>query len=144
MPIDDHQGRVMYLQGLARRGIHLVKRQTQGFKLMLGRRALHGLAAGLSLQYNSIYATLLGANVVQLGWLQSIGSAVGALAGLPAGWFIDYYSLRNVFLLGTAFLATSRILYLVAPHWTWLYVAIIAYYLGLRITCTSCTVTCAT
>ena len=144
MPIDDHQGRVMYLQGLARRGISLVKRQTQGFKLMLGRRALHGLAAGLSLQYNSIYATLLGANVVQLGWLQSIGSAVGALAGLPAGWFIDYYSLRNVFLLGTAFLATSRILYLVAPHWTWLYVAIIAYYLGLRITCTSCTVTCAT
>jgi len=144
MPIHDHGWRVTRLQELARRGIGLVKRQTRDFKLMLGRRALHGLATGLSLQYNSIYATLLGADVVQLGLLRSIGSAVGAVAGLPAGWFIDHYSVRNVLLLGTAFLAMSRFLYFVAPHWTWLYVGIILYYLGLRITCTSCTVTCAT
>jgi len=81
---------------------------------------------------------------MQLGTLQSMGNAIGALAALPAGWFIDYYSLKNVFLLGTAMLAVSRLLYLVAPHWAWLYAALILYYLGMRITCTSCTVTCAT
>jgi MFS family permease len=133
----------MHLPRLAWRGIHFAQRQTHDFKLMLWRRALHGVAAGLSTQYNSIYATLLGANPVQLGSLQSIGNAAGALAGLPAGWFIDYYSLKNIFLLGTAMLAGGGLVYFVAPHWAWLYAAIILYYLGMRITCTSCTVTCA-
>ena len=133
----------MYLRTLARRSIDLVRRQTHDFKLMLGRRTLHGLAAGLTAQYSSIYATLLGANAVQLGSLQSAGNAVGALASLPAGWFIDYYSLKNVFLFGTALLAASGLLYFAAPFWTWLYVAVAIYYLGSRITCTACTVTCA-
>jgi MFS family permease len=133
----------MTLQKLYHRTLGFTQRQTHDFKLMLGRRALHGLAAGLSAQYNSIYATLLGADPVQLGSLGSVGNAVGALAALPAGWFIDYYSLKKVFLLGTVMLAAARALYFVAPHWTWLYAGIVIYYLGMRLTCTSCTVTCA-
>jgi len=133
----------VYLKRLAQRSIRFTKGQTHDFKLMLGRRTLHGLATGLTTQYSSLYATLLGANPVQLGSLQSVGNAVGALAALPAGWFIDYYSLKNVFLLGTLMLAASGLLYFAAPDWTWLYVAIIIYYLGSRITCTACTVTCA-
>jgi MFS family permease len=133
----------MYLQRLAQRSIHFAQRQTHNFKLMLGRRTLHGLATGLTTQYSSIYATLLGANPVQLGSLQSAGNAVGALAALPAGWFIDYYSLKSVFLVGTATLVAASLLYFTAPVWTWLYAAIIIYYLGTRITCTACTVTCA-
>ena len=133
----------MHLQKVSQRTIRFAQRQTHDFKLMLGRRTLHGLAEGLTTQYNSIYAVLLGADPVQLGSLESMGNAIGALAALPAGWFIDYYSLKKVFLLGTAMLATSRLVYFVAPHWMWLYAGIILYYLGLRITCTSCTVTCA-
>jgi len=131
------------LPELAQRSIRFTKRQTHDFRLMLGRRTLHGLATGLTTQYSSVYATLLGATPVQLGSLQSVGNAVGALAALPAGWFIDYYSLKNVFLLGAVMLAASSLLYFAAPLWTWLYVAIIVYYLGSRITCTACTVTCA-
>jgi MFS family permease len=133
----------MYLQRLARRSLQFVQRQTHDFKTMLVRRTLHGLATGLTTQYSSLYATLLGANPVQLGSLQSAGNAVGALAALPAGWFIDYYSLKNVFLMGTAMLVASSLLYFAAPFWTWLYAAIVIYYLGSRITCTACTVTCA-
>ncbi len=133
----------MHLQKLAQRTTSFARRQTHDFKLMLGRRALHGMASGLSGQYNSIYATLLGADPVQLGSLQSAGNAIGALAAVAAGWFIDYYSLKKVFLLGTVMLAASRLLYFVAPHWAWLYAGIILYYLGMRITCTACTVTCA-
>jgi MFS family permease len=133
----------MHLQTLARRGFHFVRRQTHDFKLMLTRRALHGLADYLTIQYDSIYAALLGADPLQIGFLQSVGNTVGALASLPVGWFIDYYSLKKIFLLGTIVLVASRFFYLVAPHWTWLYLAIILYYLGFRITCTACTVTCA-
>jgi MFS family permease len=110
---------------------------------MLWRRALHGLATGLTTQYVSLYATLLGANPVQLGSLQSVGNTVGALAPLPAGWFIDYYSLKNVFIVGSVMLVGSSVLHFVAPSWTWLYGAIVVYYLGSRIICTACTVTCA-
>jgi len=133
----------MDLQRLARRSLDLVRRQTHDFKLMLCRRSLHGLATGLTTQYSSIYATLLGASPVQLGSLQSAGNAVSALGALPAGWFIDYYSLRNVFLIGTSMLVASSLLYFAAPYWMWLYAAIIIYYLGSRITCTACTVICA-
>jgi MFS family permease len=104
------------LQRLPQRTITFARRQTHDFKLMLLRRALHGLTFGLSSQYNSIYATLLGAAPVQLGSLQSVGNAIGALAAVPAGWFIDYYSLKKVFLLGTAMLGASGLLYFVAPH----------------------------
>jgi MFS family permease len=134
----------MLLQRSLQRIFGFAKRQTPDFRLVVFRRALHGLASGLSIQYNSIYATFLGANPVQLGSLESVGNAIGALAAVPAGWFIDYYSLKKVFLLGTVLLAVSRLLYFAAPHWAWLYIAIILYYLGMRITCTSCTVTCAT
>ncbi len=133
----------MQVQGLAARGVHFLQRQSLAFRLMLGRRALHGLATGLSVQYNALYAALLGANPVQVGSLQGAGNAVGALAALPSGWFIDCHSLKSVLLLGTAFLAASQLLYAVAPHWTWLYVGIMLYYLGMRVTCTSCSVICA-
>lgn len=133
----------MRLQRLSQETIGLARRQTHNFQLMLERRALHGLATNLTTQYNSIYATLLGADSTQLGSLHSVGNAIGALVALPAGWVIDYYSLKGLFLLSTLLLAGSSLLYFVAPHWTWLYAAIILYYLGMRTTCTSCTVICA-
>jgi MFS family permease len=133
----------MQLSNLARRSLYFAQRQTHDFKLMLVRRALHGFATNLSVQYDSIYAVLLGADPLQLGSLQSVGNAFSTLAALPTGWFIDYYTLKAVFLLGTVILIGSRFLYLFVPDWTWLYVAIILYYFGARITCTSCTVTCA-
>jgi MFS family permease len=126
------------------RSIGFIRRQTRNFKIMLVRRALHGIASNLSMQFNSIYATALGADPVQLGSLQSVGNAIGAIVSVPAGWLIDNYSMKKVFLLGTVFLGASAALYLSASHWTYLYAAIILYYMGVRITCVSCTVTCAT
>jgi MFS family permease len=68
---------------------------------------------------------------------------VGAIASLPAGWLIDAYSLKKIFLAGTTLMSVSAALYFIAPHWTYLYVAVILYYVGSRVICTSCTVTCA-
>lgn len=133
----------VFLQELSQRTLGVLQRQTRNFKLILTRRALHAFAANLSLQYNSIYATLLGADSTRLGSLHSVGNAIGALAAVPAGWFIDNYAPKRVFLLGTSLLAASSLLYFIAPDWIWLYPTIILYYLGMRITCTSCTVICA-
>ncbi|MBN1685258.1 MAG: hypothetical protein JW852_01320, partial [Spirochaetales bacterium] len=83
---------ITWLIGLYRRSVAFIRRQPKNFKLMLVRRAVHGLALSLSAQYNSIYATTLGASPVQLGSLESVGNAIGAVIALPAGWFIDRYS----------------------------------------------------
>jgi MFS family permease len=107
---------------------------------MLLRRCLHGLALNLSAQYNSIYAVALGANPVQLGSLLSAGNAIGALISVPSGWLIDRYSLKRVFLTGTALLLLSALCYALAPDWRLLYAGIVFLYTGVRITCTSCTV----
>jgi MFS family permease len=130
------------LRAWKHKGITFVRRQTHNFRLILIRRLLHSVAMRLSNQYDSIYATALGADPVQLGSLRSVGSAVGALASLPAGWLIDTYSLKKVFLIGTVLLGLSSALYLVAPNWVYLYAALILYYIGARVICTSCTVTC--
>ena len=131
-------------RGLPYRAVGFLRRLSPGFTLMLVRRALHGLASNLSVQYNSIFATALGANPVQLGSLQSVGNAFGAVVAVPAGWVIDSYGLRRVFLVGTVLLVASNLLYFWADQWMYLYPAIILFYMGTRITCTCCTVTCAT
>ena len=128
------------LSKLYYRSIAFIKRQPKNFKLMLTRRAVHGLALGLSAQYNSIYATVLGASPVQFGSLQSVGNAIGALISLPAGWFIDRYSLKKTFLFSTALLLFSSVLFFSATHWGFLYAAIVLLRMGVRTTCTSCTV----
>jgi MFS family permease len=129
---------------LGQKVLRFTLRQSRNWKTMLIRRSLQAVGMNLSEQYNLIYATALGANPVQLGSLQSAGNAMGALISPPAGWLIDNYSLKKVFLLGTVMLAVSAALYFVAPHWAYLYGAIILYYMGMRVTCTCCTVTCAT
>ena len=133
----------MFLREFFRRTLATARRQTPDFRLMVWRRTLHGVSHGLTGQYEAIYAVMLGTNPVQLGSLLSVGNAVGALASIPAGWFIDYTGRRRVFLLATGLLMGSSLLYFSAPHWTWLYAAIMLFYLGERMTCTSCTVTCA-
>lgn len=133
---------MMKLRAWMHKGITFLLRQTHNFRLILIRRLLHSVAMRLSSQYDSIYATALGADPIQLGSLRSVGSAVGALASLPAGWLIDTYSLKKVLLVGTVLLGLSSVLYLVAPSWVYLYAALILYYIGARVICTSCTVTC--
>jgi MFS family permease len=117
-----------------------VRRQSRNFKLMLARRALHGLALNLSAQYNSIYAVALGADPIQLGSLLTVGNTIAALVAVPTGWLIDRHSLKKVFLAGTLFLLLSSLCYALAPDFRLLYLGIVLLYVGVRVTCTCCTV----
>ena len=80
-----YSGVIGRLKGLVQRAIGFARRQTHDFRVMLARRALHGIGSGLSSQYGSIYATLLGADAVQLGSLGSVGNVISALASIPTG-----------------------------------------------------------
>jgi len=116
---------------------------TPNFKVMLIRRAIHGISMNLANQYDSIYATILGANPVQVGSLRSVGNMFAALMALPAGWLIDNRSLKKVFIVGTVVMALAALMYFIAPHWVYLYTALILFMVGTRVICTACTVTCA-
>ena len=128
------------LRALWLRSGAFIRRQPRNFKIMLVRRSLHGLALNLSAQYNSIYAVALGANPVQLGSLLSAGNTIGALIAVPSGWLIDRYSLKKVILTGTLLLLLSAVCYALAPDWRLLYAGIVLLYMGVRVTCISCTV----
>ena len=117
-----------------------IRRQRRNFKIMLVRRALHALGVNLTNQYNSIYAVALGADPVQLGSVLSVGNGLAALVTVPAGWLIDRYSLKKVITFGTLLLLLSALSYALAPDWRLLYAGIGFLYMGMRITCTACTV----
>jgi len=69
-----------------------------------------------------------------------VGNTISALIAVPSGWLIDRYSLKKVFLAGTLLLLLSALCYALAPDWRLLYAGIVLLYMGVRITCTSCTV----
>ncbi len=123
--------------------VGFVSSLTPNFKVMLVRRPIHGIAMNLSNQYDSIYATILGANPVQVGSLRSVGNMIAALMALPAGWLIDTRSLKKVFIAGTIVMSLASLMYFIAPHWVYLYTALILFMVGTRVICTACTVTCA-
>ena len=125
------------------RTVGFIGRQERNFKIVLTRRALHAFLSKLTYQYESIYIVALGADPVQLGSLWSVGNGISSLISVPVGWLIDRYDLKKVFLLGIAMLAGAGLFYTSAPHWTMLFPAVILFSLGLRLTCVSCTVTCA-
>jgi len=69
-----------------------------------------------------------------------------AVAGLTApitGWLIDRAGAKNIYLVGIIFLAVSWLFYAIAPNWTFIIVAMLAYWLGFRTSMHSCNVICA-
>lgn len=79
----------------------------------------------MTTQYAQLYATDLGADAVDIGLLNSIAAAVGAILAIPLGWVAERYSARNVLLLGLAFAATSAAISAVAANWLMLIPAFI-------------------
>jgi MFS family permease len=91
---------------------------------------VHSWGQRLTSQYNLLYAAGLGASAVELGLLNSIAGAVGALASVPLGWATERYSVRRVLLLGYAFGAVASLIYAVAGAW-WMLIP--AFILGGRL-----------
>jgi len=100
------------------------RRQSDNFKFLLVRGILvgggwrSGIIRALTRQYTSLYIVALGASKVQLGLLQSIGTAVRIILSIPIGQIIDKTQhLKRLLLYGMILGFFSPLIYALATNW---------------------------
>lgn len=94
-------------------------------KVTIAGAGIHNWSQSLIKQYNPLYARALGANPVELGLLNSIGSAARSIVGVPLGWAAEKYSIKKVMVLGLACTFIVATIYALAGNWWILIPAII-------------------
>lgn len=104
-----------------------INRQTRNFRVLLLRKLGINLLGGLSRQYTSLYTIALGADPINLGTLNGIGSAISATLSMPMGRLMDGYSMRKVMLLAMIFEILVPLAYAVAQNWIMLIPALILF-----------------
>jgi len=128
--------------GLLGRVRRFVLRQKPNYRVTVTRAALSNFLAGLTSQYDSIYAIALGASPLQLGALNSIKGGASAVMSLPTGWLVDRYGVKGFYVLGIGLTAIGAAIYGLAPGWHALIPAVILISLAMRFTGTGCSVLC--
>jgi len=125
------------------RGIGFVRRQKHNYRVAITRSAVNSFLLNLTAPYDSIYTVALGADLVELGTISSIGNGISALISTPVGWLVDRHGLKPFYLLGTALLAGTALIYALAPNWQAIIAAAILLSISMRLTGTGCSVICA-
>jgi MFS family permease len=92
--------------------------------------------------YLSIYIVALGATATQLGIVNSIGMAIGGLAGPFTGSLIDRHGPKRLYLIGIIMLAISYLAYTLAQGWTITIIAMVFYWMGFSTAIHSCATIC--
>ncbi|MFC1942257.1 MFS transporter [Chloroflexota bacterium] len=123
-------------------GIGFLERQPRDWKVTAIRTSIFRLFYQMILPYLSIYILFLGATGTQLGLVNSVGMAVAGLLAPFTGWLIDRIGVKKIYLVGIIFLAISWFVYAIAWNWTFIIVAMVAYWLGFRTSMHGCTVIC--
>jgi MFS family permease len=131
------------LKSVIANGIGFVERQPRDWKVTAIRSSIFRLFYQMLLPYLSIYVLLLGATGTQLGIVNSVGMAVAGFTAPFTGWLIDRVGAKNIYLAGIIFLTVSWFFYAIAPNWTFIIIAMLAYWLGFRTSMHSCNVICA-
>ena len=126
--------------GRARR---FVLRQKPNYRVTVTRAAASNFLVGLTSQYNSIYATALGASPIQLGALNSVQWGANSAMALPTGWLVDRYGVKSFYVIGIGLMALAMAVYGIAPDWRALIPAAMLIALSMRFTGTGCSVLCA-
>ncbi|MEM2057388.1 MAG: MFS transporter [Thermoproteota archaeon] len=117
-----HEGIVTPLKSLDRR-----------FKAVLAAIGVYNGANSLTLNYNQLYAVGLGANPLELGSLNSVGSVISSVVSIPVGWLIDKYGVKRVLAAGLVLCAIVSALYGFATSWLTLLPAIMLMQLGFKL-----------
>jgi len=103
------------------------------FKVVLAAIGVYNGANSLTLNYNRLYAVALGANPVELGSLNSLGSVISSAFSVPAGWLIGKYGVKNMLVTGLALCELVSALYVCATSWLTLLPAVMLAQLGFKI-----------
>lgn len=86
---------------------------------------IHNWHRNLPSQYNQLYATSLGANPIELGTLESVGSVASSIISIPSGWVADRFGAKKVILIGLALTAIVSAVYGLTDNWWTLIPAIL-------------------
>jgi len=115
---------------LLRRLSGIVKELDSRVRVTIVGTGVHTWGMRLTTQYNQLYALDLGANALELGFLNSATAAIGSLASIPLGWATERYSVKTVLIAGFITAAVSSALFALAGHW-WMLIP--AFVLGSRL-----------
>jgi MFS family permease len=94
-----------------------LQRQENPFKVNILKNLAQRFATNLTYQYRSIYITLLGANPLVLGYINSISGVANTLLSIPTGVIADRVGIKNVFLLTLSISALSALVFGAANTW---------------------------
>lgn len=100
-----------------------LKRQSHNYRMLLVRASGANFLMNLTVGYQSIYTTELGADAVTLGSMSSVSSAINMVISMPSGWVSDRYDLKKVLGIGMAIQVLMIAFYAFARDWTWILVA---------------------
>ncbi|MFX0195270.1 MAG: MFS transporter [Candidatus Hodarchaeota archaeon] len=128
---------------LVQRPAYFIKKQVHDFKVIVTQNTLNSFSLHLSKPYDSIYIMMLGANAVQLGFLNTIYMIFRSLIATPVGWLADHFNLRRIFLSGVGLFVFVPLIYVLAHDWRIIFTAMILYALAMGLTFTACGIVCA-
>jgi MFS family permease len=94
-------------------------------KVAIVGSGIQNWSQSLSNQYNQLYAKNLGAGYVEIGSLNSIGTAISSIISIPLGWAVERYGVKRIILLGLGCSIVSSSVYCLAGGWWILIPAII-------------------
>lgn len=94
-----------------------IKETDSRVRVTIAGTGIYSWGQRLTSQYNQLYAMDLGANALELGFLNSITAAISSVASIPMGWAAEKYSVKRVMLLGYACAALSSTLFALAGNW---------------------------
>lgn len=120
--------------------IEVWKRQKRNWKTVVTRQIFNRFFNELTIQYANIYITLLGASPLQLGAVNSVLGIAQSIISIPLGIIRDRYNLRKIYLFGIGLLVFVPLLYIFAPSWELIALAILLSGLGMMVG--SCVIIC--
>jgi len=122
--------------------MQFISRQEKAFKVNMVRAGLQNFAEELTLQYQPVYISALGATASQLGIVSSIRGFSTAITAMVVGWLADKHGLKVVFEVATLLMTMGALLFALAQSWVMAIPALLVASLGLSISRTACPVVC--
>ena len=120
--------------------IYVWRRQSRNWKLVSIRSMANRFFERLTADYNNIYISGLGADPVQLGFVNSISNIAGTAISIPFGWIQDRYSLRKIFLVGIGLSLFVTLSFALAKDWVMIIPAMVLS--SIAVTVGSCLTIC--
>jgi MFS family permease len=105
--------------------INFLKKQEKSFKVNIIKNFVQRFSYNLTLQYQPIYLTSLGASPIILGYINSINGLVNTLLSVPTGIIADRFGIKKVMTMTLLLAIISSLIFGFASSWEIAAVALI-------------------